>query len=421
MSFVISQRFLPLFITQFFGAFNDNLLKNSLVILITYRIAIETGDNAQMLVTIAAGLFILPFFFFSATAGQLADKYDRAKITRIIKIIEIIIMLTAALGFITHNHYFLIAVVFAAGMHSTFFGPIKYALLPQHLKPNELLAGNAYIEAGTFLAILFGTISGGILILKLNGEWLVSIGLITVAIIGYISSIYIPPAPGPAPELKLNHNIWQATRHIINYSRIDHRVFIAILAISWFWLLGATFLSQFPNYVKHTLHAEAKIVTIFLTLFSIGIAIGSFLCNKLLRGSIKTTYVAISALGISIFTCDLYFASQDMIFFNVPALFSVQSFIHLNASWRIMADILLIAICAGVYIVPLYALVQKESADVYRARIMAANNVMNALFMVISAGYTMIFLSLGRAIPEVFLSISLINLLVAFHFYTTRS
>lgn len=413
MALITTQRFLPLFITQFLGAFNDNILKNSLVILITYRIAIETGDNAQILVTLAAGLFILPFFIFSALAGQLADKFDRAHLTRLIKVAEIIIMLFASYGFILHNHWFLIGVLFAAGTHSTFFGPIKYVLLPQHLKTDELIAGNAYIEAGTFLAILLGTICGGLLILHQYGDYLVSIALVIFAFLGYLSSIFIPVATAPDPGLKLNFNLWSATIEIIGYCSKSRRVLICVLAISWFWLLGATFLSQFAGYIKYNLHSEASIVTLFLTLFSLGIGLGSYICSKLLNGVIKSTHVPIAAFGISIFTIDLYFASQNIIYFNLPALLSFQNFIHMPASWRIIFDILCIATCAGIYIVPLYAIVQHESASLYRARIIAANNVLNALFMVFASLGAIGMLALSRTIPEIFLLIGIINIFVA--------
>lgn len=411
---LISQRFLPLFVTQFLGAFNDNLLKNSLVVLITYKIAMHDGINAQVLVTIAAGLFILPFFLFSALAGQLADKYDRAKLTRIIKIFEVVIMCLATIGLVFYNYLFLIAVLFCSGIHSAFFGPIKYALLPQHLEPNQLLTGNAYIEGGTFLAILLGTICGGLLIMQYSGVYIVSLSLVCVALCGYLASRYIPAAPGPVPNLKMNPNLAQETWRIIGFSRKTRRVFVSILAISWFWFIGATFLAQFPTFVKHNLHAEATIVTVFLTLFSIGIAIGSFLCTKLLNGAVNTKYVPVAGLGISLFIVDLYFASGAQIYFNLHGLLSTQRFLNLVESYRIMIDILLIAICAGIYIVPLYAVMQKESAEQYRARIIAANNILNALFMVASAIFTLGMLSLSGSVADVFFIIAWVNLIAVY-------
>lgn len=408
-----TQRFLPLFITQFFGAFNDNLLKNALIILITYDLTITSTYNPQMLVTIAAGVFILPFFIFSAIAGQFADKYDRAQIARIVKIFEIIIMSLATIGFLLNSVWFLLIVLFASGVHSTFFGPVKYALLPQQLHANELLNGNAYIEAGTFLAILCGTILGGILIIQTHGPLLVSIFLLLIAIVGYCSSIYIPKAPAPVPLLKINYNIVHETYRLIKYSRMNTKVMLTIICISWFWFIGATFLAQMPSFVKIYLQAEASVVTIFLTIFSVGIAIGSFICSKLLKGAIKSSYVPAAALGMSLFIIDLYFCSLDPLFYNLHALYSLPRFLHFSISWRIMLDLLFIAICGGIYIVPLYTIMQHNADKNYLARIIATNNIFNALFMVLAVLFTLLMLQMQRSIPDVFLAIAIINLVIA--------
>ncbi|MDE3060647.1 MAG: MFS transporter [Pseudomonadota bacterium] len=411
--FLFSRRFLPLFLTQFLGALNDNLLKNALVMLVTYRIATQSGENAQLLVTLAAGIFILPFFLFSATAGQLADKYDRARLTRIIKIAEIVIMLLATIGFAMENSAFLLLALFCMGMHSTFFGPIKYALLPQHLHEGELLPGNAWIEAGTFLAILLGTILGGVLVLQQGGTLLVSGALLTCAVLGYISSRFIPHAPGPEPLLAVSLNLWRETWHIVDFSRVNARVFRCILGISWFWLVGATFLSQFPTYVKDVLHAESGIVTLFLTAFSVGIGVGSFLCSRLLGGHIKSTYVPLACLGMTLFGVDLYFASQFPI--TAGGLVNLRQFLESEGSRRIVIDLFLLAVSAGLYIVPLYAIMQHDSAAEHRARIIAANNILNALFMVAAAIATMLMLSASFTTPQVFLIVSLANGLAAIY------
>jgi len=411
---ITSQRFLALFLTQFLGAFNDNLLKNALVMLITYRLAILNNENTQLLVTIAMGLFILPFFLFSATAGQLADKYERSRIVRIVKLAEILIMLFAAIGFLLQSPWLLMISLFFSGVHSTFFGPIKYALLPQHLRTNELLTGNAYIEAGTFLAILLGTICGGLIIMQQHGIYLVCCGLLALAILGYISSCYIPIAPAPDPKLKINYNFLIDTMRIIKYSRKTKDVFNCILGISWFWFIGAIFLSQFPVYIKHQLHAEASVVTLFMTLFSLGVGLGSFISSRLLNGAIKSTYVPIAAVGVTVFIIDLYFASLSQVYFNLPALLSFESFVHLKDSWRLMLDVICIAISAGIYIVPLYAIMQNKSDKTYLARIIAANNVFNSLFIVTSVILTLIMFSWSRTIPEIFLVVGLMNLVVAF-------
>ncbi len=416
MSFFYSRRFLPLFITQFLGAFNDNLLKNSLVMLITYKLASGQDGNAQLLVTLAAGLFILPFFIFSATAGQIADKFDRARITRMVKFVEIIIMFAATLGFYLENAWFLIFVLFMMGTHSTFFGPIKFALLPQHLQDNELLLGNAYIEAGTFLAILFGTILGGVLILHPQGITLVSAALLIIAIAGYISSRYIPVSEAPEPSLIIKKNIWKETWHIVGFARANKRVFLCIIGISWFWLVGATYLSQFPTYAKDVLHAQPSIVTLFLTVFSIGIGIGSFLCNKLLGGQIKSNYVPAAMFGMTLFGIDLYFASIGNSLASEP-LIGLTEFIASPTNIRILFDLLSVSICSGLYIVPLYAIMQHDSEPRYRARIIAANNIVNALFMVAAAIITLLMLSAHFTIPQVFLLMAIANGLVAIYIY----
>ena len=411
-SLMASKRFLPLFLTQFLGAFNDNLLKNSLVILATFKILQNSPDAAQ-LPALAGGLFILPFFLFSATAGQLADKYDRAQLTRIIKLAEIGIMVFATIGFMSGSIGFLLFVLFCMGMHSTFFGPIKYALLPQHLGDDELLSGNAYIESGTFLAILLGTILGGILIPFKNGEIVVSAALISMAVLGYLTSRFIPVAPAPEPSLVINRNIWQETWRIVGFSRNNKSVFLSILGISWFWLVGATFLQQFAPFAKDILHADSTVVTLFLTIFSVGIGVGSFLCNKLLRGSIQSTYVPLAALGISLFGVDLYFATAHTV--QVYTTVDYSQWMGMPGSWRILMDLFLVAVCGGIYIVPLYAIMQHYSDPDQRARIIAANNVVNALFMVASAIGTMLLMGHGFTIPEIFLTISIANAFVAIY------
>lgn len=413
-----SARFLPLFLTQFFGALNDNLLKNAMVILLTYGIAGSAGDHAQMLVTLAGGLFILPFFLLSATAGQMADKYDRATMTRWIKLIEIVIMVFASIGFMTQSVVLLFLALFGMGVHSTFFGPIKYALLPQQLSAEELLPANSYIEAGTFLSILIGTILGGVLILQTHGAAVVCVALFVIAIAGYLSSRGIPAAPSSDPALRVSFRLWRETRRIVAYSRQDKNVFLCILGISWFWFVGATLLSQFAPYAKTVLHAEPAVVTLLLTVFSVGIGLGSFFCERLLRGQVKSTYVPLAALALTLFGIDLFFGSRHFSGSQIhegAALLSLHAFTAMPAAWRILGDLCGMAISAGLYIVPLYAIMQQRSAPAHRARIIAANNVVNALFMVVSALLTMLMLSLSFTIPEVFLTVAIANGIVAIY------
>jgi acyl-[acyl-carrier-protein]-phospholipid O-acyltransferase/long-chain-fatty-acid--[acyl-carrier-protein] ligase len=415
MTFFTKKRFLPLFLIQFFGAFNDNLFKNALVMLITYRLASDLGGNAQILVTAAAGIFILPFFLFSATAGQLADKYERSMIARMVKIFEIILMVLASIGFYSQNIYILMTVLFGMGIHSTFFGPIKYALLPQHLQDDELLSGNAYIEAGTFLSILFGTILGGLLVLHPMGETLISIGIVGCAVIGYFCSRFIPPAPAHEPDLKIGKNIFTETAKLISYSREDRTIYRCIIGISWFWFIGATFLSQFPSYAKDTLQADGTVVTLFLTVFSVGIGVGSVLCNKILRGQIQATFVPIAAIGISIFAFDLAAASHHAVFTSDGSLMTAGFFVHQLPNWRILIDLFLTAVCGGLYIVPLYALMQHKGDPRHMARLIATNNVINSLFMVASAILLLGLAAIHFTLPQIFVTVAIMNLIVAYY------
>ena len=411
MSLFATRRFLPLFITQLLGAFNDNVFKNAIVMLITYKLASETPGNAQMLVTMAGALFILPYFLFSATAGQMADKYDRALMARATKLAEIFVMIVASIGFVMNNAYFLLFVLFCLGIQATFFGPIKYALLPQHLRENELIAGNAYIEAGMFLAILLGTIAGGLLILYPNGVFLISTAIMLCAIGGYASSRHIPEAPAPQPDLVLDWNIARQTWRVVAHDRKNVNVFRSILAISWFWTVGAIYLAQFPAYAKDVLHADATVVTLFLAAFSVGIGIGSLLCNVILRGVISARFIPLGGIGMSLFGIDLYFAS-DLVHGSAN-LIGAWDFLKLAGGLRIFADLLGFSISAGVYIVPLYAIMQHESDAAYRARTIATNNILNALFMVISSVGAVALLGAHVSIPQIFLLMSVLNLAVA--------
>jgi len=411
------RRFLPLALTQFLGAFNDNLFKNALVILITYVMAVDSGLNAQVLVVLAGGVFILPFFLFSATAGQLADKYDKAWLTRWIKLAEILIMLGAALGFYLGNVYFLMGVLFLMGAQSTFFGPIKYGILPDHLAQDELVAGNALIETTTFLAILGGTLLGGLAILEAGGVTLVSGLVVVVAVLGWIASFFIPPTRPAAPDLRVGYNLFHETRRIIHNARMNRVIFLCILGISWFWLVGATFLSLFPTLAKDGIGANEQVVTLFLLAFSLGIAAGSLLCNRLLKGEVHATYVPLGAVGITLFAVDLYFASRHLSP-SGTALIGLSEFLATPGAWRVLLDLTLVAVSGGLYIVPLYALLQQRSEDAHRARNIAANNVINALFMVVGAVISALLLQRGMSVPGVFLALALVNAGVAV--YITR-
>ncbi len=411
-----SRKFLPLFITQFFGAFNDNVFKNAFLIWFTYDVAQKLGMNAQIMVTIASGLFILPFFLFSALAGQLADKYEKSKLIQIIKIVEILIMGFSFIGFYFENINLLLVLIFLMGVHSTFFGPIKYSLLPETLKDDELVSGNALIEGGTFLAILFGTIIGGVTIRIESGIEIISIAVVSFAIIGYLSSRFIPKSPIGDQNLKISFKIISQTWKIISYARKENIVWLSIIGISWFWFIGVTFLSQFPIYTKNIISGDEYIVTLFLSIFSIGIGIGSVMCNKFLKGKINGRLVPLGSIGITIgiiiFCVASYFYNLSS---NPDHLLSLKEFLLVSVySWFIILGLLAIAIFSGIYIVPLYAIMQHRSETQYLSRIIAANNVLNALFMVISSISLVALFKLEFSLLQIFLLVGIINIFVFF-------
>ena len=410
-----TRRFLPLFITQFLGAFNDNVYKNALVILITYVVAEKAGLSSQIMVTAAAGIFILPFFLFSATAGQLADKYEKAFLVRIIKLVEILLMIGATVGFYMENVWFLMAILFLMGTQSTFFGPIKYGILPEKIREDELIGGNGLIEAGTFISILVGTLVGGLLILAKNGILLISGLVILVAILGWVSSFYIPKGEPASPRLKVDYNFLRETWVIVSHAKQNREIFLSILGISWFWLVGATFLAQFPTYAKDIIGGNEQLVTLFLSVFTIGVGMGSLLCNQLLKGEVEATFVPLAIIGVTVFTVDLYFASQYMFTNGSTELIGATSFLSHISSWRVLGDMFMISVCSGIYIVPLYAIIQARSEPNYRSRTIASNNILNALFMVISAVGTVAMLTVGFNVNQVFLTIAVLNAAVAIY------
>ena len=409
-----SRRFLPLFVTQSLGAFNDNVFKNAIVFLVTFSMAQQAGIDAPLMVAAAAGVFIFPFFLFSANAGQIADKYDKAWLTRILKLTEIAIMVVASLGFLMGNVWFLLAVLFLMGTQSTYFGPIKYGILPEQLRTDELIAGNAWVQTGTFIAILLGTVAGK-LILNDWGIYLISAAILTISVLGWISARFIPSTGAAAPDLKVNYNPFSSTWEMLRYAAGYRDIFLTILAISWFWLIGAAFLAEIAPFAKDVLGGDENLATLFLVTFSVGIAVGSLLCNSMLKGRVHATFVPLGALGMTVFIVDLYFASRN----GLPGgAASISAFLDQLAGWRILIDIGLIAAAGGVYIVPLDALLQERSDRAHRSRNIAANNIINSLFMVIAALGTALLLSLGLSIPQVFLAIGLVNLAVAI--YITR-
>ena len=410
------RRFGPFFGVQFLGAFNDNVYKNALVIMLTFQAASMTTMSSGLLVNLCAGLFILPFFLFSATAGQLADKYEKALITRLVKIFEIVIMIVGALGFYWLSLELLLIALFMMGMHSTMFGPVKYAYLPQHLNNEELVGGNGLTDAGTFIAILLGTIVGGTLIgIKPSGAMWVSATAIVIAVLGYWVSRSVPLSPAPSPSLKINWNPLTETWANLKFLRTNRTVFLSILGISWFWFYGAMFLSQFPNYTKEVLGGGEHVVTLLLAVFSVGIGLGSLLCEKLSGRKIEIGLVPFGSIGLTIFAIDLFFASPSQ---SHATPLGAMAFLQQAGSWRVLFDLLMIGIFGGFYIVPLYALIQSRSESSRQSRVIAGNNILNALFMVLAAGIAILGLSFGMTIPQLFLLTGALNLLVAIYIYT---
>ncbi len=412
MKFFFTKSFLPLFITQFFNAFSDNVFKNALVILITYTIAKDSATTAGIMVTAASGLFILPYFLFSATAGQLADKYDKAKLTRIYKLLEVILMSMAVVGFYFEQMWFLMVVLFAMGTQSTFFGPIKYAILPQLTQDKELMNANALIEGGTFISILLGTITGGILILKDYGVLMLSIVLMLSACIGFAASLKIPYAPGSAPSLKINKNFIAESIKIILTVAKSKTLMLYLLLISWFWLLGSVFLAQIAIFCKEILYVDETVVTLCLTMFSIGIACGAVACNRFSRGQPTMKSVFIGAVGMAISIALIIIFSL-----NFPQLTdnyaNAGTFLMNSRAWLIIISLFSIAFWGGVYTVPLYTLMQRESDKAYIARTVAANNILNSLFMVLSVIIVVIAYKLQFTVLHVFASLSVFNLILA--------
>ena len=413
-SLLKTRRFLPFFLTQFAGAFNDNLYKNSLLLLVTYTAGGIAGLSSDIVVNLAAGLFILPFFLFSALAGQMADKFEKSVIIRWIKVAEIIIMATAAASLIYHWYLMLLFLLFCMGIHSTFFGPVKYAILPQALDDHELVGGNALVEMGTFVAILVGTLTAGFLMEMGNGH-LAAIAVLTTAIVGYLFSRGIPKAGATEPDLKLNFNPWSETWRVVGIAREKHSVFLSVLAISWFWFLGAGYLTQFPNFAHHTLHADESVVTLLLATFTVGIGVGSMLCERLSGHRVELGIVPIGSIGISLFGIDLFLAVPS----SMPAaVLDWHQVLGSITYLRILVDLLGIGLFGGFFIVPLYAFIQHETAPGKRARIIAANNILNALFMVASALVGVLVLGVFKgSIPEFFLILALMNIAIAVFVY----
>jgi len=408
------RRFLPFFVTQFLGAFNDNVYKNALVILVAFHAATLSSMSAPTLSNLAQAIFILPFFLFSATAGQIADKLEKSRLIRWVKLAEIAIMALGATGLVLRNLSLLMTALFLMGLHSTVFGPVKYSYLPQHLGQDEITGGNGLVEMGTFLAILVGTLLGGFLIAG-GSEAPVAATVLVLAGLGYLASRGIPQSPAAAPELVINWNPLSETWRILKFMKRNRVVFLSVLGISWFWFLGAVYLSQFPVYTKDILSGREEVVSMLLAIFSVGIGVGSLLCERFSGRRIEIGLVPFGSIGLTVFGVDLHFASAGL---AAHAPFGPAEFLREPAHWRVLADLALVGVFGGFYIVPLYTLIQTRSDPSERSRIIAGNNILNALFVVAAAGVSIGLLKLGMSIPQLFLVAALLNAAVAIYIYS---
>lgn len=412
------RRFLPFFISQFLSAFNDNLYKNALVVLFTFHTVRYLSDSSQsgVLVNISFALFMLPYFLFSATSGQLADKYEKSRLIRLTKVLEIIIMLIATVGFVLDSLHLMLTALFLLGTQSAVFSPVKYAYLPQTVHETELIGGNALLESGTFIAILLGTLLGTVLPEIPNGVYWVSGTCIAMSVIGYLVSFGIPITPAVAPELRIDWNPITSTISNVRYTTERRAVFLSILGISWFWFYGSVLLPQLPDLVKNVFHADRYMIAVLLATFSISVGVGSLLCERLSGKQIEIGLVPLGSIGLTLFAFDLWFANRHVTEAPLQA-YSLIEMMGGFAFWRVLIDLMGIGIFSGFFIVPLYAMMQTRSDRSNLSRIVAGNNIINAIFMVIAAGMVAALLKLGFSVPEVFLALCVLNVAVCCYIY----
>lgn len=408
------RRFAPFFWTQFSGAANDNLFKFALTVMVTYQLTVDWLPPAMAGLVIGA-LFILPFLLFSATSGQLTDKFEKTAMIRFVKSLEVVIMVIAAWGFIMGHVPTLLLCTFLMGLHSTLFGPVKFAYLPQVLSERELTGGNGMVEMGTFVAILLGNVVGGLIVAMPEvGHQNVALACVGLAVLGRLMAARIPRVPATDPDLKINWNPVAETWRNLKLAHGNTVVFRSLLGISWMWFFGAVFLSQFPSFAKDVLHGDAHVASLLLVVFSVGVGTGSLLCEILSRRHVEIGLVPLGAIGMSVFAMDLYFASRGL---PASSMMGLAAFLAQSAHWRVMADLLLLSLFAGLYSVPMYALIQLRSPPTHRARIIAANNILNALFMIASSVLAGALLHLQLSIPQIFFLVGLANAVVAFYIF----
>jgi 1-acyl-sn-glycerol-3-phosphate acyltransferase len=409
------RRFAPFFVTQFSGALNDNVFRNGFLILATFQGVRVLNMDHSMLANVAGALFILPFVLFSASAGQIADKFEKSMLMRRIKMLEIILMTIAAVAFYQRSYTLLLLVLFRMGCQSTLFGPVKYAYLPQQLATHELIGGNALVESGTYIAIILGLIIGGLTVgVNPDNPGLIAACLLGFAVLGYLVSRQIPTTRAVDPELKISFNAWRETLRIIGFARAERSVFLSILGISWFWFFGSVMTLQMPAYTLDILHGNEFVTTCLLTAFAIGVGIGSLMCERLSGHRVELGLVPFGSIGLSAFAIDLYFAQPVS---STLAATSVSEFLSHGSSWRVVIDLTMLGVFGGFYSVPLYALVQERASRQHLSRIIAANNIINALFMVGAALLSIALLAAGYSIPQLFLVIAVLNIIVALYIY----
>lgn len=415
------RRFSAMFFTQFLGAFNDNVFKQALILVLTYSAAAKMGMEISLLNNLAALLFILPYFLFSALAGQIADKYEKATLTQGVKFLEIVIMGLAMAGFMLEQYWLLFVALFLMGSQSTFFGPIKYAYLPEVMHQDELVGANGIFQTGTSLAILTGMMMAGMLTQLDNSSLWISLMTLVIAVLGFIASKFLPKTKASVPNLRINYNIFSTSFELIQYLYRLPLLYFIILGNSWFWFYGATFLAQMPEFTKVILHGNETVVILLLTLFSIGTALGSLLCKTLTKNQISLKLLSIGILGLSAFAMDLYFA-LNAIHINANTVYTVGALIKFSGVWRVFGDLFLLGLFGGVYIVPLYAFMQAYAPQSHRSRVVGVNNIFNAIFMVSSAIFAIVILTvLKLSLPQLFLIIGICNGLFGLFIYKKLS
>ncbi|WP_043696419.1 MFS transporter [Luteibacter sp. 9133] len=414
-SLLATRRFAPFFWTQALSAFNDNAFRNAMVMLVAFQMSLPDAE-VSLYTNLAPALFILPYFLFSATAGQLAEKFEKTRIIRYVKLFEIAAMTIAAVGFFTHHVSLLLVVLFLMGIHSTVFGPIKYSILPQTLDRSELVGGNALVEMGTQLAMLIGMIVGNSLMLIAGyGTLAASLTTIAIAVTGYLVSRSVPPAPATAPDLKFNWNPLSETWRVLKITNADRAVFNAVLGISWFWFFGTVMIAQLPNYTRHILGGDGSVNTLVLTLFSLGTGVGSLMCERLSGKRVEIGLVPMGAFGLTVFAVDLFFARPGV---TPGASLDWLAFLAVPGAWRAALDLTMIGAFAGFYVVPLFAFVQSRAPRDRLSRVIAGNNIVNALFICAASGFGIGLTALGLSVPTIFLVTGLINIAVAVYIFT---